>query len=185
MNLTYKQVTAETMPIAVAIHHQIWPNTTVDEDYLGKPLDPNDRSNVSWLVYHGDDLVGLTGVYAYDPDEPGYDDGESIWMDWFAILPEFRRQHFGSQVVQDVIEYCRALKQYKYFRIDTTYFPGRPAVSLYDKIMTTREEYTAEDTPDSKLHFLIYSYSLDGSPIKPWNNHLLNLRNDNEGGKVN
>lgn len=179
--LTYQKVTADNLQLALDVQHRIWPNEDVDEDYLSKPLYPEDASNVSWLIYHQGELVGLTGVFAFDPDEAGYDDGESIWMDWFAILPEFRRHYFGRQVLEDTIEYCRRLGTHKFFRIDTTYYPGRPAVSLYDQVMPLREEYTAEDTPDKKQNYLIYSCSLDGSPVKPWDNRFLDIGDNSEG----
>ena len=179
--LTYKKIDTNNLQTALAIQHRIWPTEDVDKDYVEKTLYLEDPSNVSWLVYHDDVLIGLTGVFAFDPDEPGYDQGESIWMDWFAILPEFRRQHFGRQVLLDTIEYARQLQKYKYFRLDTTYFPNRPALTLYDHVMPLREEYTAEDTPDHKQGFLIYSCSLDGSPVKPWNNQYCGIGENSEG----
>lgn len=179
--LTYKKVDADNLQIALDIQHRIWPTESVDDDYLEKVQYPEDTGNVSWLVYRGDTLVGLTGVFAFDPEEPGYDQEESIWMDWFAILPEFRRQHLGQQVLIDTINYCRGLGKYKYFRLDTTDLPGRPAVSMYDRIMPLREDYTAEDTPDNKQHYLIYSCSLDDSPIKPWNNRYREIGENSEG----
>ena len=182
--LTYQKVTPESLPTALEIIHRIWPNAEVDEDFLDKPLHPEDDTNVTWLVYAGDELIGLTGIFTFDEDEPGYDDAESVWMDWFAILPEYRKNHYGSQVLLDTIEYCKKLKPYKYFRIDTTYFENRPTVGLYDKYMPLREEYTAEDTPGKKQHYLIYSCSLDNSPVKPWNNHFLDLGDDSEGGLI-
>lgn len=181
--LTYQKVDTTNLQLALSIQHQVWPDEEVDKDYLSKPLCPEDNSNVSWLVYHDASLVGLTGVFTFDSDEPGYDSDESIWMDWFAILPEFRRHHFGNQVLLDTIEYCRQLRKYKYFRIDTTYFPNRPAVSLYDKVMPLREDYTAEDIHKPQ-HYLIYSCSLDGSSIKPWNNRFLALGDSSEGNMI-
>lgn len=182
--LTYCIVTPDNLDLLLAAQHQIWPQHGVDEDYLAKPEEPEDQSNVSWLVYQGEQLVGLTGVFSFDPDEPGYDNGESIWLDWFAILPDYRGQHLGQQVLEDVIAYCRALGRFKYFRIDTTYTPGRPAVGLYDKIMPLRESYTAEDTPEHSEHYLIYTISLDDTVAKPWNNQYLKLGSHSEGDVI-
>lgn len=174
--LEYHPVTLATLPILIETYSQVWPQKTLDHDCLEKPLYPEDPTNVSWLIYHHGELIGIVGVYTFDPDESGYDCGESIWMDHFAILPMFRRRGFGRQVIQDVINYCFGLKRFKYFRLDTTYFPGRPALFLYDSVMTLREDYTAEDTPNKCQHYLIYSYSLErGLPVKPWDNHQLNL----------
>ncbi len=182
--LTYQKVDTNNLRLALGIQHRIWPGEGVDEDYLEKPLHPEDNSNASWLVYYQGRLVGLTGVFTFDPDEAGYDNGESVWMDWFAILPEFRRRHFGRQVLQDTINYCRQLGTHKFFRIDTTYFPGRPAVSLYDQVIPLREECTAEDTPAKKQNYLIYSCSLGDYPIKPWDNRLLDIGDESEGGTI-
>lgn len=71
-----------------------------------------------------------------------------------------------------------------YQKVDTTYFPGRPAVSLYDQVMPLREEYTAEDTPAKKQNYLIYSCSLGDYPIKSWNNRLLDIGDESEGGTI-
>lgn len=182
--LTYQKVDTSNLPVLLEALHQVWPHKEPHPDYLEKATYADDDANVSWLIYHGDQLVGLTGVFAFDPDEPSYDQGETIWMDWFAILPEFRRHHFGSQVLQDTIEYCRQLERFKYFRLDTTYFPGRPAVLLYDKVMSLREEYVAEDTQSKKQNYLIYSCSLSGSPIKPWDNRFLAIGDNSEGDLI-
>lgn len=179
--LVYEKVDTSNLQRALDVQHRVWPTEDVDNDYLEKAQYPEDTSNVSWLIYHDGALVGLTGVFTFDPDEPGYDQGESLWLDWFAILPEFRHHHFGRQALLDVIEYARSLKQYKYFRVDTTYFPDRPAVSLYDSVMPLREDYTAEDTPDKKQHYLIYSCSLDNSPVKPWGNRYRAIGDNSEG----
>lgn len=177
--LTYQKVDTSNLPILLEAFRQIWPHKEPHPDYLEKASYSDDKANVSWLIYHDDNLVGLTGLFAFDSDEPSYDQDETIWMDWFAILPEFRRHHFGSQVLQDTIAYCRKLGRFKYFRIDTTYFPERPAVSLYDKIMPLREEYIAEGAPDEK--HLIYSCSLDGSLVKPWGNRFRDADELSEG----
>jgi len=182
--LVYQKVTPMSAHLALKIRQQTWPHEDFDLSSLVTEASDHDDSNVSWLVYHDKDLIGITGVFTFDADEPGYDYGESIWMDWFTILPAFRRQHFGRQVLLDTIDYCRQLKKHNYFRIDTTYFPNRPAVSLYDQIMPLREEYTAEDTPEKQQHYLIYSCSLNHAPLKPWNNHPLAL-GDSDGLIVN
>ncbi len=168
---------------ALQVQQQIWPHNPPDQDYIDKAYDLSDRTNASWLVYHRADLVGLTGVYTFDPpgtdgaDDPGesgYDGGKSIWMDWFAVLPQYRGQSFGRHILLATIAYAQALQRFKYFRLDTTDFPGRASTHLYDQVMQLREDYTAESMP-SGHRGLVYSYSLDGSPIKPWNNQLLNL----------
>lgn len=177
--LHYAKVTADNLSLALQIQGIVWPRNPVDRDYLLKADDADD-ANVSWLVYRDaplslDHLIGLTGVFTYDPDEPGYDDGESIWMDWFAVLPHSRRQGFGAQILRDTISYAQSLNRFSYFRLDTTDFPGRASTKLYDQVMAIREDYTGETYAEG-YRGLVYSCSLGNFPVKPWDNHRLGLK---------
>lgn len=172
--LKFFKVDPSNLHQALDIQRAIWPDNPVDFDYTDKINSPRDFTNASWLVYHGNNLIGLTGVYAFDPSEPGYDHDESIWMDWFGVLPQYRGRRYGKDILCSTIEYAQGLGRFKYFRLDTTDFPGRVSTHLYDQVMQLREDYTAEPMP-ADHRGLVYSYSLDGSPIKPWNNQLLNL----------
>lgn len=183
-DLVYREVDASNIDLAVKIQHQVWPHEPVKQYYIDKPLYPEGGSNVSWIVYYGHAPIGITGVSIYDPDELGYDEYKSIWMDWFAILPEFRGRGFGKQVLLDTIEYCRKLGRFEYFRLDTTFDEDRPAIGLYDRVMQYNEPYTAEDTPSHPRHCRIYSYSLHSAPMKPWNNQPLELNYEAEEYEV-
>lgn len=172
--LNFVQVDPINLYQALLVQQQIWPNNPVDADYLNKVNDPNDSTNASWLAYWRNNLIGLTGVYTFDPDESGYDGGNSIWMDWFGILPEYRGAYYGENILKATITYAKRLQLFKYFRLDTADFDERRSTKLYNKVMQLREDYTAEPMPAGHRG-LIYSYSLDDSPIKPWNNQLLDL----------
>lgn len=172
--LQFFKVDRANLKQALQFQERIWPRNPVDADYLDKVKYPRDLTNASWLVYYGSSLVGLTGVYTFDPDEAGYDEDESIWMDWFAIAPEHRGHGYGRQILLATIDYAKYLGRFKYFRLDTADFMGRSSTKLYDAVMQLREDYTAEPLPKGH-HGLIYSYSLDGSEIRPWNNQFLDL----------
>lgn len=180
LNLIYVKVTPDNLCRALQIQKLVCPKNPVDRDYLFKIDDPGSTIDVSWLVYYRENpnapeqLIGLTGVYSYDPSEAGYDDSESIWMDWFTVLPAYRGRSFGEQILRDTIAYAQSLKRFKYFRLDTSDFRGRISTHLYDKVMQLREDYTAEANP-SGHHTLVYSCSLGDFAVKPWNNRFLNL----------
>lgn len=125
--------------------------------------------NCMFLIYDATSLIGIVGIdfYTEYPND--------IWLDWFTILPEYRQKGYGKKVLLDIIDYCKNLKDYDYFRIETTYFKDRPALFLYDKIMPFKENYTIEDTREIIHHTLIYSYSLHGKTMKKWNNRYLGL----------
>lgn len=182
--LHYERVTPETLPLALAIQHQVWPDEGVDKFYLDKSNHPDWTDDVNWLIYLDDQPIGITGIFTFDKEDPGYDDDASIWVDWFAILPAYRGKGYSKLALQFIIDYCKQLNSFEYLRLDTTYFPNRPAIGLYDSMMDLREEYTAEDTADHQNHYLIYTKSLHGKPLTPWQNRFLNLGLNSEGHRI-
>mgnify|MGYP001154967458 FL=1 len=83
------------MDIAFKIQKETWPD---DEDLYDKAINKEDN-NCFFLVYDKNVLVGITGVDVYDK----YPD--TIWLDWFTILPEHRRKGYGKKVLLDTIYY--------------------------------------------------------------------------------
>ena len=167
-NLSYKILNMENLNIAFEIQKSIWPEDPDYDDLEDKAKNPS-VDNCFFLVYDKETLIGITGADIWD----NYPD--SIWMSWFAVIPECRSKGYGKKILLDTIEYCRSLKKYDYFRIDTTYYENRPALFLYDKVMHLKEEYTREDTEECKNQFLIYTYSFTDH-IEPWNNRYLGLK---------
>lgn len=165
--LTYVQIDKDTLDIAYNIQKEIFPDDPDYDDLYDKAINSLD-DNCFFIVYFKNDLIGITGVDVYRE----YPD--TIWLDWFGILPKYRRNGFGEEVLLDTIEYCKKLNKYKSFRVETTYYENRPAVFLYDKVMKIKEEYTIEDTKDKKRHTLIYTYPLIGE-VELWNNRYLGL----------
>lgn len=164
--MEYKRITQENFWIAYQIQKVIWPEEPDLQNFIDKSQSIVD-DNVSFLVFIDDKVIGITGIYTEDIDD------ESIWLDWYGVLPEFRGKGYGEKILLDTIEYCRKLKKYNYLRLDTTYLEGRPAINLYDKIMTFKEKYTIEDN-DIPNNWLIYTYSFNGDK-KLWNNKYLGL----------
>lgn len=166
-SLKYEILNNENLDIAYEIQKKIWPEDPDYEDLYDKVLHTED-DNCFFLVYDNDNLIGITGV-GVNNKYPS-----TIWLDWFAVLPMYRRKGYGEKILLDVIAYCKSLKRFKDFRLDTTYYENRPALFLYDKIMHLREEYTIEDTENCKNNYIIYSYALDGE-LEPWNNRYIGL----------
>lgn len=166
MNITYKKVTLENYEVAFDIQKTLWPSDPDYNDFLNKALHPDD-DNVSFIVYLENIPIGITGVYTEEIDK------KTIWLDWYGILHKYRKKGIGKQVLLDTIAYCKKLQKYDYFRLDTTYYPHRPAIYLYDSIMTFKEKHTIEDT-DIKHNYLIYTYCFSNKK-KLWNNRYLGL----------
>lgn len=180
--LFFQKINCSNIEIATAIRQKVWPHNPIEDYYRDKALN-GDPANTAWLVYcpESQTPIGITGVYTFDEDELGFDNWQSIWMDWFAVLPEFRGHGYGEKILLQTMEYCKGLRHsapdcFKFFRLDTTYFEGRPAVSLYDKVLELREDYTGEEAYQGETKGLIYSKSLDRSiSVRPWNNQPLGI----------
>ena len=78
------------MDIAFKIQKETWPEDPDYEDLYDKAINKEDN-NCFFLVYVKNVLVGITGVDVYDK----YPD--TIWLDWFTILPEHRRKGYGKK----------------------------------------------------------------------------------------
>ena len=166
MNLKYEIVTTENIDIAFEIQKELWPEEPDYNNFLTKSQNYRDYK-VSFIVYKDNLPIGITGVFVEEIDK------ETIWLDWYGILPKYRNNGYGKQILLDTINYCKSLNKYEYLRLDTTFWEGRPAIYLYDEVMTFKEKYTAED--EEKSHnWYIYTYSLNGKK-EPWGNRYLGL----------
>lgn len=167
--IQYIKMDSSNFELAYQIQKSIWIEDPDYQCFYDKAMTPT-LYDTCFLIYFGDDLIGITGAYIEDCDS------ETIWLDWFGILPEYRGNGLGETVLLDTIHYCQSFKEFKYFRLDTTYYENRPAIGLYDKIMDLREEYTIEDTEVLKHQYLIYTYDLKRTgDIQPWNNRYIGL----------
>lgn len=167
-NLTYQLLTEKNINIAYEIQKKVWPEDPDYNDFLEK-ITETAPDNCFFLVYDQNTLIGLVGVEIYDE----YPD--TIWLDWFTVLEEFRQKGYGTKILTDIIHYCKNLNKFDYIRLETTFYERRPALFLYDKIMHFKEPYTIEDTKTKKNNFLIYTYCLTEKK-ELWNNRYLGLR---------
>ena len=164
--IKYVKVNKDNFETAYSIQKQIWPDEPDYQNFKDKSQSDN-IDNISWIVLYNNESIGVTGIFTADFDK------ETIWLDWYGVLPQYRNKGFGKKILLDTIEYCRGLNKYEYLRLDTIYWEGRPAISLYDSVMSFKEKYTIED--EEKFHnYWIYTYSLKGKK-EPWNNRYLGL----------
>lgn len=167
-NLKYEILNKKNLDIAFKIQKETWPDDPDYDDLYDKAINTKD-DNCFFLVYDNKTLIGITGVDVYEE----YPD--TIWLDWFTILPQYRKKGYGKKVLLDTIQYAKELNKYDVFRVETTYYESRPALFLYDKVIQIKENYTIEDTETLKNKTIIYSYSLNGK-LELWNNKYLGLR---------
>jgi len=108
--------------------------------------------------------IGLSGIYEEEADP------ESAWLGWLGVLPEYRRERFGTRMLNAFQREARDVG-YKYARIYTN--EGNVAArGLYESAGYTMErlDYKAPDYVLSDGPVVIYSMSLDKEkwPLVQW-----------------
>jgi len=90
-NLKYEIFNLKNLDVAFKIQKQTWPDDPDYVDLYNKVINSKD-DNYFFLVYDKNILVGITGVDVYDKYP------NTIWLDWFTILPEHRRKGYREKV---------------------------------------------------------------------------------------
>ncbi len=110
-----------------------------------KPFNPN-----YYTLWLDDKIIGVSGLY-HDYEDPK----NIMWMDYFAVLPEYQKQGHGTKMLENLENICKKGKvkmlcvftdkegalefyQKKGFkicgRIENYYNKGKPRVWLFKKI---------------------------------------------------
>ena len=122
-----------------------------------------------WLVYDDDNIVAITGLYSdFDINETN-----SIWLGWFGVVPKYRRNNIGTDVLNFTIsEAYKLTKRYpiKYFRLYTSKDENAIAQKLYSKIMDFYEDYKCEDDLNYNNACRIWTKVLFNDESIRWNN---------------
>ena len=128
-----------------------------------------------WIVYNEENIVAITGLYS-DFD---ISDTNSIWLGWFGVSPEYRKQGIGKKVLEFTInEAYKLAEKYpiKFFRLYTSDTENKEAQFLYSKLMDKKEIYNHPDDYNYDNTCLIWTKSLFKDSIKDWNNKYLGLK---------
>ena len=64
------------------------------------PLNPN-----YYVLELDGKIIGVSGLY-YDYEDPR----DIMWMDYFAIKPEFQRHHYGTKMLENLEDICKKRK---------------------------------------------------------------------------
>ena len=123
-----------------------------------------------YLAIKDGKYVGITGLYYYDIEK------DSAWIAWFGITDEYRNKGMGRELLEKTMGLALS-KGFKYIRLYTDYVDNYDAIKLYEKCGFTGEKYTLENLP---YDCRIYSKSLIGDKVIPWNNKMLSLEHQSE-----
>jgi len=61
-----------------------------------KPLNPN-----YYVLVLDEKIIGVSGLY-YDYEDPK----DIMWMDYLAVKPEFQRQRYGTEMLENLENIC-------------------------------------------------------------------------------
>ncbi len=172
--LKYKEVTLANLKWATAIQMQIFPTESAYLFYK-HIIERNHPCEKSYVVFDDNKIIGVTGFYCNE----NLEETHSLWLNWYGILEEYRRQGYGKQVLLDTFAKARELAKcypIKYFRLYTTTDENKISNILYDEIMNIKETYNNENDSNYNNACLIYSKSLFDEPVTYWNNAFLNIK---------
>lgn len=175
MELTYERINKDNIRLASIIQYEIFPNSSAYTKYL-KQINGDKKVSVDYLVYCKLNPIGIIGLYEQDGDD------ESIWLSYFGLLKQYRKKGYGKRMLNDVIELAKRYNK-KYLRLYTYEVWNSVAQDFYKKHMQLEEYYINKN--DNQIDILegkpkIFSYSLTGDKIKPWNNKYIGLNTDDK-----
>lgn len=175
MELTYERINKDNIKLASIIQYEIFPNSSAYTKYL-KQINSDKKVPVDYLVYCKLNPIGIIGLYEQDGDKT------SIWLSYFGLLKQYRKKGYGKRMLNDVIELAKRYNK-RYLRLYTYEVWNSVAQGFYKKHMQLEEYYTNKN--DDQIDILegkpkIFSYSLTGDKIKPWNNKYIGLSLDDK-----
>ena len=117
--------------------------------------------------------VGIIGIYQYKKYK------KDVWLNWFGVLPEFRKRGIGTLALLEIIRIAKNLG-YENLRLFSYRSHGK-AHGIYRKNLEIEEEYLNEldkETLSKQGECKIFSFSLDGKKVEPWNSKYIDLAGD-------
>jgi len=107
-----------------------------------------------YLACEGDQIVGVTGIYADRPDE--------CWLGWFGVRPAYRQKGYATQMLVAQLKIMRDYG-YKVCRLYTDEELNKDAFALYLK------NGFIKDSDWTTAHIVTMVQSLDGvTKATPW-----------------
>ena len=84
-----------------------------------KPLNPN-----YYVLENEGKIIGVSGLY-YDYEDPK----DIMWMDYFAVSPNFQKNGYGSKMLENLILVCKKKK----VRLLCVFTDNNKALKFYQK----------------------------------------------------
>ena len=172
MNLVL--ITNDNLDLALKTYHKTFSWLPLESDPYTKVVNGEMKETRSryYLVYDEETLVGLTGFYIVPEDK------ESAFLGWFGVVPEMRRNHYGSKILKMHEEELRRLG-YKYSRLYTETDNNEATRNFYERNGYTAELYNCPEEPEMMANLLcVYSKSLGDWPLPAWNSRNMRIADE-------
>lgn len=165
--MTLERVTADNLAYAVEIQSELFPGESGRANFEDS-LAPG-AGYAYFLLREGGACVGIIGLYTY-PEDP-----DSAWLGWFGIREGYRRQGLGARAL-GLFEDMAARRGFTFARLYTDAEDNGAAVAFYRARGYVSEPYDNPADPAALIYkTLIFSKSLTGAPLTPWNSRSIHL----------
>lgn len=180
--LKFVKITKENVKLAGVIQYKIF-NVSHEVGYVKylKYLKDEKKKNlpihISYLVYFKNKPIGVIGLYEED-----YKTKDEVWVDWFGVLPEYRKHGFGTQMFLEVINQAQQMGK-KILRLVTYSKWNVKAQGIYKRTMKKEEYYN--NVQEDQYYIRqgkpkIFSLNLTDTNLTSWGNQYLDISYDVE-----
>ncbi len=177
-----KLVTTDCVSMAHALFKEIFPNEHLYEDGTLESCFSRSASalhdehdlwhywiwSLSTPEFPFGRPIGLSGIYTEESDP------DSAWLGWLGVIPQYRRERFGTRMLNDFQQEARD-RGFKFARLYTN--EGNEAAKALYEFNGFTKETLSYDPPDYVKvggEVIIYSRSLvEGQPLVPWDSRPL------------
>lgn len=163
------KLTADNLEFALMVQNEIFPEDDARVRYTQSVNGEND--NNYFLIYNGDECIGVSGLSHYGANTQ---DG---FLDWFGILPRFRRKGYGSDALRLLDETARDLG-YRRMRVLVNLDKGYNGATQFLKANGyVCESYQCpSDRASMSGNYAILSRALyTAEPMELWNNRNIHI----------
>ena len=148
-------------------------------DYVNEVKEKNKDKKclpLDFIVYYKNEPVGVIGLYEVNKNS------KDIWLNWFGVLPKYRKHGFGTQMLLFALETAKNMGK-KNFRLFTYSVWHAKAQGIYKRTMKLEEKYTNKEDNQYCIEQgkpKIFSISLTNKNVERWQNKFIDLSSENQ-----
>lgn len=179
-NLRFEKLNKENLKIATKIQYEIFPNSCAYLTYKNYVEGKNKYYNSTVIAYLDNTPIGIVGLY----EIPGLKD--TIWLNWFGVLKEYRHMGFGKQLFDYVVDEAKSIHK-KVLRLYTSEIWNKSAQEFYNKYMDIGEYYYNEKEKNEEIFdykIKVFSKSLCDEKVSMWNNKFINISEEDDEHEI-